>query len=427
MRENEVEYRVSRLGDCRNAMRPGSLVSFVPVLPRFGKCLACGSAPCKSCLLRWIAMIRRFAVTQLNDRRTFDLSLHDDLNIITGKNGSGKTTLLKLMWSMMSGSIERILPEIQFETASLETDRFTLSVTQIREEGRRRISWEYVAADGAITKGAAAPERTGAKLSRLLMRASGSSLFFPTFRRIEGGFAMSRQSRMHPSDPEFVYYEPPYNIEQALVGISHFLTLARHRFIASISTNDIVSMLTNQYANLSEQLNEDHRRLSTDIDELIRDHERKIQDLADATQIALAQTTLDGVREQMQRHSAHQEALLLPFTALSGLIARIFRHRGIQVTSRITLGEAAEAISSDKLSAGEKQMLSFLAYNAFENNSVIFIDEPEISLHVDWQRQLFPTLLSQGTTNQFIVATHSPFIYSSYSDKELLLDDDRGD
>ena len=71
-------------------------------------------------------------------------------------------------------------------------------------------------------------------------------------------------------------------------------------------------------------------------------------------------------------------------------------------------------------------MLSFLCYNAFASNSCIFIDEPEISLHVDWQRTLFPTLLAQSTSNQFIITTHSPFIYSKYADKELVLNPDRG-
>lgn len=80
------------------------------------------------------------------------------------------------------------------------------------------------------------------------------------------------------------------------------------------------------------------------------------------------------------------------------------------------MGEAKEAMFSDKLSAGEKQMLSFICYNAFSQDSVFFIDEPEISLHVDWQRTLFPTLMSQSSNNQFFVATHSPFIYSKYED-----------
>ena len=56
-------------------------------------------------------------------------------------------------------------------------------------------------------------------------------------------------------------------------------------------------------------------------------------------------------------------------------------------------------------------------------DSVIFIDEPELSLHADWQRQLFPILARQQSSNQFIVATHSPFIYSKYPDKEIELAD----
>ena len=59
-------------------------------------------------------------------------------------------------------------------------------------------------------------------------------------------------------------------------------------------------------------------------------------------------------------------------------------------------------------------------------NTTIFIDEPELSLHVDWQRILFRMLMSQGSTNQFIIATHSPFIYSQYPQKELFLNVDRG-
>jgi predicted ATPase len=104
----------------------------------------------------------------------------------------------------------------------------------------------------------------------------------------------------------------------------------------------------------------------------------------------------------------------------------VFQYKGIKLSDPVTLGEAREAIASEVLSAGEKQMLSFLCYNAFATNACIFIDEPEISLHVDWQRILFPILLQQSTGNQFIVATHSPFIYSKYADKELMLSPDRG-
>ena len=115
-----------------------------------------------------------------------------------------------------------------------------------------------------------------------------------------------------------------------------------------------------------------------------------------------------------------------PFSVLEERIRDILQHKGIRVTAGVTLGEEDEAIESDKLSAGEKQMLSFWCYNTFSENTAIFIDEPELSLHVDWQRILLPTLLEQETGNQFFVATHSPFIYTKYPEREILLDEDRG-
>ena len=127
---------------------------------------------------------------------------------------------------------------------------------------------------------------------------------------------------------------------------------------------------------------------------------------------------------------------------LSELTRKILRYNAIQIVEKLVLGETTdgitfgegrddiaigeinEAISSDKLSSGEKQMLSFLCYNAFYKDTAIFIDEPELSLHVDWQRLLLPTLLDQSTGNQFFIATHSPFIFSGYQHKEIPLKSD---
>jgi hypothetical protein len=57
-------------------------------------------------------------------------------------------------------------------------------------------------------------------------------------------------------------------------------------------------------------------------------------------------------------------------------VTEIFQYQGIKLTDNLTLGKATNALSSDKLSSGEKQMLSFLCYNAFYNQGIIFIDEP---------------------------------------------------
>ena len=151
------------------------------------------------------------------------------------------------------------------------------------------------------------------------------------------------------------------------------------------------------------------------------------QKTSDTKSSSDAGLVLADIQESVGQFTKRQDSLLRPFFVLSERVRDIFQYEGIRVTSGITLGEVNEAIVSDNLSAGEKQMLSFLCYNTFEENAAIFIDEPELSLHVDWQRLLLPTLLEQDTNNQFFVATHSPFIYSKYPEKEILLGTDRGD
>ena len=214
-------------------------------------------------------------------------------------------------------------------------------------------------------------------------------------------------------------------IQQAMNQLSDRLSVAAHRFVASISTNDIDRLLTSKYAEISERNNRLHMALSQFILQQVGERTGDSPE-ANWTE-GQTRKTLQEIENQARTVTRESEVMLRPFTVLSKLISKIFQYRGIRLHGPVTLGEASEAIGSDLLSAGEKQMLSFLCYNTFADRSCIFIDEPEISLHVDWQRLLFPILLEQSTGNQFIVATHSPFIYSKYADKELLLAPDRGD
>jgi ABC-type lipoprotein export system ATPase subunit len=64
------------------------------------------------------------------------------------------------------------------------------------------------------------------------------------------------------------------------------------------------------------------------------------------------------------------------------------------------------------LSAGEKQLLIILltALIQEDRSFVLFIDEPEISLHTDWQENLIDNIRSLNSNAQIIIATHSPSI-----------------
>ncbi len=71
--------------------------------------------------------------------------------------------------------------------------------------------------------------------------------------------------------------------------------------------------------------------------------------------------------------------------------------------TKITLG---------KLSSGEKQLLILLFSTIIENyaDCITFWDEPEVSLHIEWQRKLIRVIRQLNPNMQLIIATHSPSI-----------------
>ncbi len=66
----------------------------------------------------------------------------------------------------------------------------------------------------------------------------------------------------------------------------------------------------------------------------------------------------------------------------------------------------------EKLSSGEKHLLSLLTLFIIEGSTrdILMIDEPEISLNLEWQSKLLPMLTKFAPNSQIIVATHSPSI-----------------
>ena len=389
-------------------------------------------------------MIRRLIVKGLNNRINADLEFHSDLNIITGANGSGKTTLLKLLWYLISGHLEQILAEIPFHSVSIQTDMFDFSMERVEPAevtfnysfGKEEGMYEPIAIDaesGRIDQKDV--DRVNA-LEKQIAQTMKGSLFFPTFRRIEGGFSRVKTDT-DDSTMRFLASAP----EMLQVSMSRFsdeVSTNEHKFIASISTEDLGELLTQKYADI-------YKEITTRQSQVLEEISREMQNNSDKDKVSEIPQDASAVLSAIQEVNEEREQLSKPFSVLSELSRKILRYNAIRVTGRvahgettdgitlgegsdgITVGETKDAISSDKLSSGEKQMLSFLCYNAFNQGMAVFIDEPELSLHVDWQRRLLSTLLKQGQKNQFFIATHSPFIYSKYPDKEFMLDDDRGE
>ena len=60
------------------------------------------------------------------------------------------------------------------------------------------------------------------------------------------------------------------------------------------------------------------------------------------------------------------------------------------------------------LSRGEKTLIYLFLVAFIYKDSIFLLDEPEISLHVEWQKTLIRDLSQIAPTSQFIIATHSP-------------------
>jgi len=96
---------------------------------------------------------------------------------------------------------------------------------------------------------------------------------------------------------------------------------------------------------------------------------------------------------------------------------------GININGRVyfTTRDQKQNLSVQFLSSGERQLLIFFANLIFgvkDTSSGIFVvDEPELSLHLSWQKVFVKKALEIGKSVQFIFATHSPEIVANYRNK----------
>lgn len=96
----------------------------------------------------------------------------------------------------------------------------------------------------------------------------------------------------------------------------------------------------------------------------------------------------------------------------------------------IFTNSAGDKFDINELSSGEKQLfLRTLAIKMLNpENSIILIDEPELSLHPKWQQRIVDVYRKIGKNNQIIIATHSPHILGSVRKENIMLldKDDEG-
>ena len=84
----------------------------------------------------------------------------------------------------------------------------------------------------------------------------------------------------------------------------------------------------------------------------------------------------------------------------------------IRSENEIKFSSLGEVLAPYQLSSGEKQILVILLTVLVEDNEsyVLFMDEPEVSLHIEWQKRLIDLILELNPNVQIILTTHSPAV-----------------
>lgn len=138
--------------------------------------------------------------------------------------------------------------------------------------------------------------------------------------------------------------------------------------------------------------------------------------------IAVLQSGAPDAAQQAQKLSE-------PKKLFQDMIDSLFKDTGkkiVRTANEIRFSQMGGTLLPYQLSAGEKQILAILLTVLVEDNlpHVLFMDEPEISLHFEWQKQLISLVLQLNPNIQLIMTTHSPaVVMDGWTDRVTEVDD----
>ena len=114
---------------------------------------------------------------------------------------------------------------------------------------------------------------------------------------------------------------------------------------------------------------------------------------------------------------------------LFDVVNKMFKDTDKQISisnSTLVFVQDNSEIALEQLSSGEKQLLLILlkVFLMEKKPGILFMDEPEISLHVSWQQQLIEAIRTLNNRCQIILTTHSPSIFAKgWMDSLVFMED----
>ncbi len=171
---------------------------------------------------------------------------------------------------------------------------------------------------------------------------------------------------------------------------------------------DIIRSFDNPVIN-QEMLNKIGVSLVTELDWQIYNLQRKYLDYQVNVGNRIIAALQSGEPDAAQKAQAYSE----PKQRFQDFVDEFFADTGktiIRDANEIRLLQMGETLNPYQLSSGEKQILVILLTVLVEDRKpyVLFMDEPEVSLHIEWQKKLVDTIIQLNPNVQVILSTHAP-------------------
>ena len=240
--------------------------------------------------------------------------------------------------------------------------------------GHKHIVWELRPGVNVLSGG------NGAGKSTILNRMEQELRTAPTSGEILGGRHLGVSIDFYPSDATSIRYDIIRSFDRQLLQGDRLLTLTD----AAVSTE------------LDWQLYQLQRRY---LDYQVNVGNRMIQ---------LLTSGAPNAKEEATEASAYKTMFL-------DLVDDLFSETGKRIdrtSNELSFMQFGEQLSPYKLSSGEKQMLIILLTALTQDRQpyVLFMDEPEASLHFEWQKRLIDMVIQLNPNVQIVLTTHSPAV-----------------
>lgn len=360
----------------------------------------------------------------------FECKLNRDINVFFGLNGCGKTSLLKILYSAMSGDT-KILENVPFVSAevrihSLQYDKdfvYTINKLNVTSKIQNQRGSDHLIKDSIFYKNVIPDKKLtwSTQGEGDLLINQWQHRYLPTNRLL---FDSSREQPVE-------FFNSSEDVDQLFADNIKNLWLTYSAEILGEVREVQEKGLTNILRDVFSQTPENNQEFDVDL-KIAYDKASQFLSRQNADQLLgpfdqfveryRNEKSIKKVINDIVSTETAIETAVQPLEKLKGLVQRLYTGNKIVefIYSEISVKDLKnEEIGLYSLSSGEKQLLRIFIEVLVAQLSSLIIDEPELSMHIDWQKELINDLTLLNPESQLIIATHSPEIMATLSEDKI--------